>query len=262
MAQGPGRGRRDPVHHLGHDRAPQARDAAAPAACSSTSGAYLRAEPREPTDEYVSILPLPWIMEQVYVVADAAALPASGSSFPESRETAMRDLREIGPTHLLLAPRVWEQIAADVRARLMDAERADPAALRAGPCGPARGARTPAAATAWPTCCCSRPLRDRLGFAGSNRPRPAARRSAPTPSASSSPWACRCASSTARPRLPAPTRCRPAARSTSTAPGVPFDDTEIRDPRSRRERRRRDPDPPCGDVRGLLRRCRDERRGA
>jgi long-chain acyl-CoA synthetase len=33
----------------------------------------------------------------------------------------MRDLREIGPTHILLAPRVWEQTAADVRARIMDA---------------------------------------------------------------------------------------------------------------------------------------------
>src|SRR5260370_36295984 len=32
----------------------------------------------------------------------------------------MADLREIGPTFLLLAPRVWEQIAADVRARMMD----------------------------------------------------------------------------------------------------------------------------------------------
>jgi long-chain acyl-CoA synthetase len=33
----------------------------------------------------------------------------------------MTDLREIGPTFLLLAPRVWEQIAAEVRARMMDA---------------------------------------------------------------------------------------------------------------------------------------------
>jgi long-chain acyl-CoA synthetase len=82
--------------------------------------AYLRADPREPTDEYVSILPLPWIMEQVYVVA-MSLLCRIRVSFPESRETAMRDLREIGPTHILLAPRVWEQTAADLRARLMDA---------------------------------------------------------------------------------------------------------------------------------------------
>ena len=82
--------------------------------------AFLRAEPRSPTDEYVSILPLPWIMEQVYVVA-MPLLSRIRVSFPESMETAMRDLREIGPTHILLAPRVWEQTAADIRARVADA---------------------------------------------------------------------------------------------------------------------------------------------
>lgn len=81
---------------------------------------YLRADPREAGDEYVSILPLPWIMEQVYVVA-MPLLCRIRVSFPESQETAMRDLREIGPTHVLLAPRVWEQTAASLRARIMDA---------------------------------------------------------------------------------------------------------------------------------------------
>ena len=33
------------------------------------TAAYLRSDPRAPSDEYVSILPLPWIMEQVYVLA-------------------------------------------------------------------------------------------------------------------------------------------------------------------------------------------------
>jgi long-chain acyl-CoA synthetase len=84
--------------------------------------AYLRADPRLPTDEYVSILPLPWIMEQVYVVV-MPLLCRIRVSFPESHETAMRDLREIGPTHVMLAPRVWEQTAADVRSRIMDAGR-------------------------------------------------------------------------------------------------------------------------------------------
>ena len=83
---------------------------------------YLAVDPREPTDEYVSILPLPWIMEQVYVVA-MPLLCRIRVSFPESAETAMQDLREIGPTHVLLAPRVWEQTAADIRARIMDANR-------------------------------------------------------------------------------------------------------------------------------------------
>lgn len=82
--------------------------------------AYLEVDPRGPEDEYVSILPLPWIMEQVYTVA-MPLLCRIRVNFPESAETAMRDLREIGPTHLLLAPRVWEQTAADLRARIMDA---------------------------------------------------------------------------------------------------------------------------------------------
>ena len=88
--------------------------------------AYLAVDPREPTDEYVSILPLPWIMEHVYVVA-MPLLCRIRVSFPESTETAMQDLREIGPTHILLAPRVWEQTAADIRARIMDANRVNQA---------------------------------------------------------------------------------------------------------------------------------------
>ena len=32
----------------------------------------------------------------------------------------MADLREIGPSFVLLAPRVWEGILADVKARMMD----------------------------------------------------------------------------------------------------------------------------------------------
>jgi long-chain acyl-CoA synthetase len=84
--------------------------------------AYLRAEPREPTDEYVSILPLPWIVEQVYVVL-MPLLSRIRVNFPEDDSTLISDLREIGPTHVLFAPRVWEQISADVHARMLDANR-------------------------------------------------------------------------------------------------------------------------------------------
>jgi long-chain acyl-CoA synthetase len=84
------------------------------------SAAYLRADPRAPGDEYVSVLPLPWIVEQVYVVA-MPLLCRIRVNFPEDESTVMHDLREIGPTHLLLAPRVWEQLAAEVHARMLDA---------------------------------------------------------------------------------------------------------------------------------------------
>jgi len=83
--------------------------------CSS----YLRADPRQPGDNYVSVLPLPWIMEQVYAVGQAL-ISRQIVNFVEGQETLMADLREIGPSFVLLAPRVWEGILADVKSRMMD----------------------------------------------------------------------------------------------------------------------------------------------
>ena len=83
--------------------------------CSS----YLRADPRKPGDNYVSALPLPWIMEQVYAVG-MALISRQIVNFVEEQQTMMADMREIGPNFVLLAPRVWENILADVQARMMD----------------------------------------------------------------------------------------------------------------------------------------------
>ena len=73
----------------------------------------------KPGDNYVSVLPLPWIMEQVYAVGQAL-IARQIVNFVEGQETLMADLREIGPNFVLLAPRVWEGILADVKARMMD----------------------------------------------------------------------------------------------------------------------------------------------
>ena len=81
--------------------------------------AYLRADPRKPGDNYVSVLPLPWIMEQVYAVG-MSLISRQIVNFVEEQETMMADLREIGPNFVLLAPRVWENIIADVQTRMMD----------------------------------------------------------------------------------------------------------------------------------------------
>ncbi|TMJ50440.1 MAG: long-chain fatty acid--CoA ligase [Alphaproteobacteria bacterium] len=81
---------------------------------------YLAFDPKGPDDEYVSVLPLPWIMEQVYVLGKGL-LCRMKVNFVEQAETMMNDFREIAPTFVLFAPRVWEQISADVRAGVMDA---------------------------------------------------------------------------------------------------------------------------------------------
>ena len=125
--------------------------------------AYLRADPREPSDEYVSVLPLPWIVEQVYV-ATMPLLSRIRVSFPEGESTVMHDLREIGPTHLLLAPRVWEQLAAEVHSRMLDANRVNQKifdfGVKRGIAALSAGKRSRMAD--W---LLFRTLRDRLGFA-------------------------------------------------------------------------------------------------
>lgn len=81
---------------------------------------YLAFDPKGPDDEYVSVLPLPWIMEQIYALGKAL-LSRMKVNFVEEPDTMMNDFREIAPTFVLFAPRVWESIAADVRAGVMDA---------------------------------------------------------------------------------------------------------------------------------------------
>ncbi len=80
---------------------------------------YLAFDPKGPDDEYVSVLPLPWIMEQVYALGKGL-LCRMKINFVEQADTMMNDFREIAPTFVLFAPRIWEAIAADVRARIMD----------------------------------------------------------------------------------------------------------------------------------------------
>ena len=83
---------------------------------------YLSVDPKGPQDDYVSVLPLPWIMEQMYAVSKWLVCRMV-VNFVEEPETMMADMREIGPTFALLAPRVWESIAGDVRAKIMDSSR-------------------------------------------------------------------------------------------------------------------------------------------
>jgi long-chain acyl-CoA synthetase len=123
---------------------------------------YLRADPKGPQDEYVSVLPLPWIMEQLYAVG-WNLISRMKVSFVEEPETLMADFREIGPTFVLLAPRSWEAMAAEVRARVMDASplkrRLFEAGMKMGLAALDRGERSAVADQLL-----FRALRDRLGF--------------------------------------------------------------------------------------------------
>ncbi|MGB9115054.1 AMP-binding protein, partial [Bradyrhizobium sp.] len=123
---------------------------------------YLAFDPKGPDDEYVSVLPLPWIMEQVYVLGKSL-LCRMKINFVEQPDTMMNDFREIAPTFVLFAPRVWEAIAADVRAGVMDSSPLKQSlyelGMRAGLSALERGRQSTVADVLL-----FRALRDRLGF--------------------------------------------------------------------------------------------------
>ena len=79
-------------------------------------------DPLEPTDEYVSFLPFAWIGEQMnsFGVAMATGIAIN---FPESVETAMADLKEIGPHFMFGAPRIYETIRSQIWLKIDESYR-------------------------------------------------------------------------------------------------------------------------------------------
>ncbi|MFH2064902.1 MAG: AMP-binding protein [Pseudomonadota bacterium] len=76
----------------------------------------------EPTDEYLSFLPFAWIGEQMnsFGVAMATGITIN---FPESVETAMDDLKEVGPHFMFGAPRIYENIRSQIWLKIDESYR-------------------------------------------------------------------------------------------------------------------------------------------
>ena len=55
---------------------------------------YLAFDPKGPDDEYVSVLPLPWIMEQVYALGKGL-LCRMKVNFVEEPDTMMKDRKSV-----------------------------------------------------------------------------------------------------------------------------------------------------------------------
>jgi long-chain acyl-CoA synthetase len=80
------------------------------------------ADPKFDTDEFVSFLPLAWMGEQMMAVS-SALLFGFCVNFPEEPDTVQENIREIGPHLIFSPPRVWENMAAKVRVRIMETTR-------------------------------------------------------------------------------------------------------------------------------------------
>ena len=77
-------------------------------------------DPKHPDDQFLSFIPLPWIVEQTMSVF-SSLYGGYTVNFPEEPESAMADLYEIAPSLVVASPRLWEGISRQVMVKHLDA---------------------------------------------------------------------------------------------------------------------------------------------
>jgi long-chain acyl-CoA synthetase len=90
---------------------------------------FAEVDPVRAEDQLVSFLPLAWIGEIDMSIATAFVFGLT-VNFPEEAETALRDLREIGPHAMFAPPRLWEALTRQVQVKLMETTPLKRAAYR------------------------------------------------------------------------------------------------------------------------------------
>ncbi|MFH1488455.1 MAG: AMP-binding protein [Pseudomonadota bacterium] len=81
---------------------------------------WLETAPIGIDDNWISITPTAWIVDQSWGVGIALAGGLS-MNFPETMETSIEDFREIGPTVFVTSSRFWEELASRIRVKISDA---------------------------------------------------------------------------------------------------------------------------------------------
>lgn len=71
-------------------------------------------------DDWLAYLPMAWIGDAVYTMV-VQMIVGFACNCPESPETVQRDLRELGPSAFLAAPRIWENLLTQIQVRASDA---------------------------------------------------------------------------------------------------------------------------------------------
>lgn len=72
------------------------------------------------TDEMLAYLPMAWVGDNIFSYGQSY-VAGFCVSCPESSETVMHDLKEIGPTYFFAPPRIFENILTQVAIRMEDA---------------------------------------------------------------------------------------------------------------------------------------------
>ncbi|MBW1996710.1 MAG: AMP-binding protein [Deltaproteobacteria bacterium] len=80
----------------------------------------MRVDPCYETDDFVSYLPFAWIGEQMMSISCGLQIGYT-INFPEEPETALENLREIGPHVMFAPPRLYEGMTRRVQVKYIDA---------------------------------------------------------------------------------------------------------------------------------------------
>jgi long-chain acyl-CoA synthetase len=87
-----------------------------------TSLVFIRNEDVRRSDDFLSYLPMAWVGESLYGLC-VALVVGCACNCPEEPETVRRDLRELGPTGIVVVPRVWENMLSQLQIRAADSSR-------------------------------------------------------------------------------------------------------------------------------------------
>lgn len=88
----------------------------------ATGRAYAEFEHLGPREEMLAYLPMAWVGQNLFSYAQSI-FAGFCVSCPESTETVLADMREIGPTYYFAPPRVLEALLTQVTIRMEDASR-------------------------------------------------------------------------------------------------------------------------------------------
>jgi long-chain acyl-CoA synthetase len=81
---------------------------------------WLEASPIGIGDNWISITPPAWIVDQMWGMG-VAICGGMVMNFPETPETIPEDLREVGPAIMITSSRFWEDLASRIRVKISDA---------------------------------------------------------------------------------------------------------------------------------------------
>ena len=82
----------------------------------------MRVDPYQPSDDFVSFLPMAWIGEQMMSIS-CGLMAGYRLNFPEEPETVLANLREIAPHTIFSSARYYEQMVRTVQVKYLDASR-------------------------------------------------------------------------------------------------------------------------------------------